>query len=110
MTDPKIPTREQQKAQGAECPCRGVDDYCPCQNVVFTTRKSEKADTMDALLSERDALAAKVERLEEALEVVAHMGHDAPMTWAGSEHDWDKRRSAMMQSAARAALQENPHD
>lgn len=41
MTDPKIPTREQQKAQGAECPCMGSDDYCPCQNVVFRPRKKE---------------------------------------------------------------------
>lgn len=34
MPDPKIPTREQQKAQGAKCGCLGTDDYCTCQNVV----------------------------------------------------------------------------
>lgn len=38
MTDPKNPTREQQKAQGAKCLCLGSDEYCPCQNVVFRDR------------------------------------------------------------------------
>lgn len=26
-------TQEEQKAQAERCPCRGSDDYCPCQNV-----------------------------------------------------------------------------
>ena len=33
MTD-RIPTIAEQKAQGAKCGCLGMDDYCPCQNVV----------------------------------------------------------------------------
>lgn len=24
---------EQKQAQAARCPCKGTDDYCPCQNV-----------------------------------------------------------------------------
>lgn len=39
-TDPKIPTPAQQKARGEKCPCRGSDEYCPCQNVVFTERRA----------------------------------------------------------------------
>lgn len=26
-------TNEQKQAQAARCPCKGTDDYCPCQNV-----------------------------------------------------------------------------
>lgn len=29
----RILTNEEQKAQGARCGCRGIDDYCVCQNV-----------------------------------------------------------------------------
>lgn len=32
--DPMIPTMAQKAAQGAKCGCQGLDDYCPCQNVV----------------------------------------------------------------------------
>lgn len=30
----RYPTEAEKKAQGARCGCGGVDDYCPCQNVV----------------------------------------------------------------------------
>lgn len=26
-------TTEEKRAQGRRCGCRGIDDYCPCQNV-----------------------------------------------------------------------------
>lgn len=65
-----------------------------------------QSDDMAAYASTLRALSAENDRLREALEVVAYMGHDAPMTWAGSDYEWEKRRSGMMQSAARAALKD----
>jgi len=60
-----------------------------------------------------DALAEKLERAVEGLEDVAGVGFDAPMTWAGTDAEWERKRSNAMQHAARAALaaiQETTHD
>jgi hypothetical protein len=36
-------TDAEQKAQGARCGCKGVDDYCVCQNVPDSTTRKERA-------------------------------------------------------------------
>jgi hypothetical protein len=51
-------TDAEQKAQGARCGCKGVDDYCVCQNVPDSTTRKERAmrpaneDDADAILTE----------------------------------------------------------
>ena len=38
-------TREQwQIDQGNKCPCRGADEYCPCQNSIFKAKIAESDD------------------------------------------------------------------
>jgi hypothetical protein len=49
-------------------------------------------------------LIAAAPDLLEALERIEGMGHSEPMTWAGSELDWAKRRAGIMQNIARAAI------
>lgn len=49
-------------------------------------------------------LIAAAPDLLEALEEIEGMGHSEPMTWAGSELDWAKRRAGIMQTIARAAI------
>lgn len=34
---------KEQKAQGARCGCKGVDDMCVCQNVTDATTRAERA-------------------------------------------------------------------
>lgn len=43
-------------------------------------------------------------RLTEAIETIAYMGHDAPMTWCWTDLDWANRRAGKMQLIAKDAL------
>jgi hypothetical protein len=51
-------TDVEQKAQGERCGCKGVDDYCVCQNVPDSVTRKERAmrpaneDDADAILTE----------------------------------------------------------
>lgn len=36
-------TNAEQKAQGARCGCKGIDDYCPCQNRPDAQTLAERA-------------------------------------------------------------------
>ena len=47
-----------QKDQGANCPCRGSDEMCPCQNISPEQRAELKATSPLVLIPEvRDQLA-----------------------------------------------------
>lgn len=41
--DDRPPNDNEKKAQGARCGCKGVDDYCVCQNVADAITKHERA-------------------------------------------------------------------
>jgi biotin carboxylase len=46
---------------------------------------------------------AEIKRLREALEEIEYMGHDAPVTFVGTELEWAHRRASLMQAIARRA-------
>jgi hypothetical protein len=49
-TEPNLTVAEQ-KAQAARCACRGVDDYCPCQNTPDrVTRQYRAAERVAAII------------------------------------------------------------
>ena len=39
-----------------------------------------------------------------ALEEILGVGFDAPMTWGGTDAEWERRRANIMQGIARAAI------
>ena len=47
---------------------------------------------------------SKLEKVMEALEDIAGVGFDAPMTFEGTDAEWERRRANAMQTAARATL------
>jgi len=49
-------------------------------------------------------LLAEVLRLRDALEAITGVGFDAPMTWGGTDAEWERKRANIMQATARAAL------
>lgn len=51
------PTIAEQIAQGAKCGCKGSDDMCPCQNVVFAPKDADAA--ADDAAVDRFAVAMK---------------------------------------------------
>ena len=51
-----------------------------------------------------DALEAERDALREALEDIAGVGFLAPMTWRGTDAEWERHRANAMQAAARDAL------
>jgi hypothetical protein len=55
-------TDVEQKAQGERCGCKGVDDYCVCQNVPDSTTRKERAMHP---ANEGDAVAVLTEIAEE---------------------------------------------
>lgn len=65
-------------------------------------------DTADQAVAALIAQDAELKRLREALETVAGVGHDMPATWSGDDLAWSRRRAAIMQQTARAALGEKP--
>lgn len=48
--------------------------------------------------------ADKIARLLDALEEIAGVGFSEPMTWCGTEAEWERRRANIMQDIARTAL------
>ena len=48
--------------------------------------------------------ANRIEALEAALDEIAGVGFDAPITWTGTDAEWERRRANIMQRIARAAL------
>lgn len=51
-----------------------------------------------------EAQAAELAWLRDCLEEIAGMGFSEPMTWCGTEIEWERRRANIMQDIARAAL------
>jgi len=47
---------------------------------------------------------AEVARLRGALDEIAGIGFSEPMTWSGTEAEWERRRANIMQATARAFL------
>ena len=62
----------------------------------------------DLATAEVNALSAEVSRMRAALEDVAGIGFDAPMTFSGSDAEWERKRANIMQSIAKAALEQKP--
>ena len=49
-------------------------------------------------------LEAEVLRLRGALEDITGVGFDAPMTWGGTDAEWERKRANIMQVTAEVAL------
>jgi len=64
----------------------------------------EGADVVAAWNRRADATGAEVLRLREAMEAITGVGFDAPMTWGGTDAEWERKRANIMQATARAAL------
>jgi hypothetical protein len=62
------------------------------------------ADRIEELSNCVAVLEAKLAKAVEALEDVAGVGFDAPMAWAGTDAEWERKRANAMQWAAKDAL------
>jgi hypothetical protein len=51
-----------------------------------------------------DDQAARIAELEAAFGEISGVGFDAPMTWGGTDEDWERHRANIMQGIARTAL------
>jgi hypothetical protein len=51
---------------------------------------------------------AEIERLRAAMEDTTCVGFDCPMTWGGTDEEWERRRANIMQQFARKALEAKP--
>lgn len=71
---PDVPTSEQQKTQAAKCACRGVDDMCPCQNIVTGSDRASRdlAALAPDLLDE--VLRLRAEATEAAMQYLSDIG------------------------------------
>jgi hypothetical protein len=55
-------------------------------------------------IEDYQALQAHLAKAREALESITGVGFDAPMTWSGTDSDWERRRANTMQHYARETL------
>lgn len=95
---------------------RGWNRCWPAPGLEITV--AEAADTIEALAASVDRAnalnmalaedvgnqAAELAWLRDCLEEIAGMGFSEPMTWCGTETEWERRRANIMQDIARAAL------
>lgn len=50
--------------------------------------------------------AARIEKLESALGEISGVGFDAPMTWCGTDAEWERKRANIMQRIANDAIKQ----
>jgi hypothetical protein len=111
MTDPQAP-------KGQDAPER-ICDYCdetdPEKQAFCYAREcgivvKSPADLLTAAQARAEQATVEVAQLREALEEIAGVGFSEPMTWGGTEGEWERKRANVMQAKARAALREGGKD